>query len=572
VIFTDESILDVVKFLQGNLKHKRSADGVEWSDLYSETVRLADRVAVHAFDDIKPKDLLEDNYPGESQEELDYRLNSYKNRTMPYWSRALGETRVIWNSRWSVDWETEGSEEYFKEEYPVYKSFFRFMKNVVHDEKFNDPNQVIAVEPYSIPLRQEEDEFVVDQTKMIEPYCVVYRSDQVVQYVHGDYFLALTDESSLITDAGTKKETGLVFKLYDQENIWKIKQVGNKNDWKFEVFLYYAHGWGQLPAKKLEGVIRNYQGEILYLSYFHNAVPGLDTATCQFSTLDIAIKKNAFPVRSYYVNECVECFGSGAVDGETCEVCHGSGEKNKVSPLKDIKINPPSRTNPDEGSIFPGIAFTAPGTEILEFLDANTRKVAEDAFLALNIDITTKPSGQTATETMIDMNSRHSFFVSFSSELFGLMDFLIDAMGFMRYSFTGWEKPTINEPLEYSMSSSAQLMEEIKIAGESGLPDITVMELTKEHLRQRFPSNTELGKVVELVFAVDSLATKTAQEIAILNSTGAIEKWQIILHNEIRTMLTPEILEMDLDKAKEELIRLAKAKVPSSVDSLLNEI
>ena len=579
--FTEDQVKELGLMISGNLMSNKSVVDIDWNPIYHQTVDLADQVAVHTDWDVKPVKLLEDGYPGEEEQEIQYRLRNYKNRTMAYWHKALSETRIIWNSNWSIDWtetndgfdKDDTPEDYFKKQFPLYQSFLSYFKTVVHDEKFNDPNQVIAVEPYAIPLKQSEDVFEIDQTKRVEPFTVIYQSAQVMQYVRGSYFLALTSETSVVRDGATDVD-GLVFKLYDQDAIWKIKQIGIKREWRFEISLYYEHAWGKLPCRKLEGVIQQRKGEVLYLSYFYNAVPALDIATQQFSTLDLVIKKHAYPIKAYTFDDCQDCGGVGSlVDESVCKTCNGTGRRTNLTPLKDIQVRLPDRGNPDESPIFPGMQFISPDVEVIKFLDDNTVKTAEDAFLAVNINITTKPNGQTATEVKIDQESRHAFFVSFSCELFNLMGFLIDAIGFMRYSVINgdtvsseWIMPTIHEPIEFSMTSATDLMEEIKIAYESGVPDVAIREMLKEHLRQRYPSNTRLGKILEIIMFSDPFVTKTSQDMAILNATGSIEKWKFILHNEIMTMIetNPEYLEQDLSDVREDLERRAKELLPAS--------
>lgn len=590
--FDIEQVAELASMIASNLKTNKPVGDIDWNPIYHDTVDLADRIAVHTDWDVKPEKLLKDGYPGEEDEEIEYRLNNYKNRTMPYWHKALGETRIIWNSNWSIDWtetndgfdEGDTPENYFQSQFPLFQSFFTYFKTVVHDEKFNDPNQVIAVEPYAIPLKQIEDVFEVDQTKRVEPYCVLYKSHQVIEYVRGSYLIALTDEKSVISD-GQKKQEGLVFKVYDQNTIWKITQTGNKRNWTFTVSQYYVHGWNKLPCRKLEGVINQRRGDVIYLSYFYNAVPSLDIATQQFSTLDLVVKKHAYPVKAYTFDDCHDCSGIGKdLDDKPCGSCKGTGRNVNLSPLKDIQVRLPDRGNPDESPIFPGFQFITPDTEVIKFLDENTKRTAEDAFLAVNINITTKPNGQTATEVKLDQESRHTFFVSFSSELFNLMEFVMDAIGFMRYSVVNsdgsvsseWVMPVVHEPIEFSMSSASDLVDEIKIAHEANMPDIAITEMVREHLRQRYPSNTRLTKVLDIVQFTDPFVSKSPQDLVMLNATGAVEKWQIVLHNHILKMIqdTPEYMEQEIEDVAADLERRAKeiAGLRNTAENLLNTI
>ena len=125
---------------------------------------------------------------------------------------------------------------------------------------------------------------------------------------------------------------GLFLELYDANNIYYIRQYGERDNYLFELELYYSHNWDYLPAWRLGGIPKYSENEYYYHSYFSGALPNLDQAAIFSSTQFGVISKVAYPTRWYYSDDCYTCNGNGFeldLDGEgskRCTSCGGTGK------------------------------------------------------------------------------------------------------------------------------------------------------------------------------------------------------------------------------------------------------
>lgn len=518
-----------------------------FNEEHEETSEHAKNLSYHAEFGVFPTDLIAKAAPNEEKEEFEYRKENYKQITKPAWDKALSFIYRIFNEQnYSVKW-TEEQEGYFTYEFPKYGNFIQFFQNVVTKMKFADPNAVIVVRPYDIPTKQtytDEGEIidVPDQSAQVQPFIEIFKAENVFVYKEGVYTLLLREEKSKVKNGAKYEYSGLIFDIYDKNAIYRLTQVGNKDDYDFDVEIYYEHNWDFLPAWRLGGVPVYEQDEYYYHSYFSGALPNLDMAAIMGSTLFAVISKNAFPTRWYYEDTCNTCNGEKTIiDYEhgdsriTCPVCSGSGKKFSWTWGKDFVVPVPENLTATDTTQLPTPPFgtVEPGTEIVKYLDEKINSLIETAFVMLNIDISAKPNGQTATESKIDREEAFSFLLQISGELFELMQNLFDAMGYMRWDDYETERIEVIAPSEFTIRSSEALTDEFSIAQKAGLPAPYLNKLLSENIRQRFKGDAGSERVFEIVSFVDPLMTKTEQEIASMLSMGSIQKWQAVLHANI---------------------------------------
>lgn len=575
MLLTEAQILDLVQQkakLYAAWDNNSGKELPAYTTIYRESVEMASHISVHAEQVTFPDRLFRKKAPNEDEEQFQYRKDNYKPITKPFWERGQTTINRIWNKQnYKIEWNAakedaqykeEPAEQYFTQQYPVYGSSISYFESIVTPRKINDPNAILCVKPYYIPSKPGENgEDVMDDTQSIEPVAVVYGAHQVVDYIINERVLILLDEKSEVEYRSAKDRVGLMFEYYDTESIWKITQVGKKTEWKFEIVLYYKHEWQKLPAQKLKGKPIQVENEVLYQSPFFNAVPGLDEALYDASTLQISKVAHAFPQRWEYANLCT---ADGCDHGYTgfgdvrkvCNSCKGTGIVSKRSPLGVLQLLPAaSVTNEgDMGVNTPPFGYEAPDPTILEFLDKQIDKNIVRAFAMLNIDVSDSnvKGSETALGKQIDREDLFSMLLKISNETYDLLGFFFDACGYMRYQ-AKFNRPEIKKPADFAIRSEADLTEELKTAKDAGIPDVAQLLITDQYLHTRFTAADAVSKRINLIFKVDSLAMKDDLEVASGIGVGTVFKWQGVLHVNINRYIE-EIMETEKDFLEQEFL------------------
>jgi len=543
-------------------------------------------LSYHAEFGVFPTELISSAAPNESAEEFNYRKKNYKQKTKPVWDKALSATNRIFNNQnYSVEFD-ELSKDYFTFTYPIYGSYVEFFKDVIHPMKYADPNAVLAIMPRYIPVKESEDGILVDQSVEIEPVATLFQGKNVFVY-KDNYCLLLSSEKSIIIDGDKRKEEGLIFFLIDEMTIYIITQVGKRTDWNFDVAEFYKHDWEQVTAFSLKGIpYFNQTGEPLYVSHFMCAIPNLDEAAFFNSTCFGVTHKIAYPTRWYYEDSCTTCSGKGyeedfgTHDKTSCNSCSGTGKNFTFTWGKDYKIPMPENVASGDTTALPSPPFGVvdPPIDTIRYLDEKVQKLLDTAFLNLSIDVTEKPSGQSATEVMADQDTLISFLIKISGEEFYLLEESLGAQYFMRY-----KKPAeikVNEPTEFRIKTTADLTAEYEGALKAGLPGVYLSKLLGQTFGQRFKNDTQLEDMLNVVTLVDSLMGVNDIEIGRLSSSSAIPKWWVTLHSCIYNFLSLKVyqdenyLQKDIEVIKTDMEALAKAATatPNTATDILNNL
>lgn len=479
--------------------------------------------------------------------------------------RALGAVARGWNDKnFTVEWYDKSDEEYFNEDYPKYTNIWAYFEQVVTVEKLKDPNAVIAFRPSGIPTTEEGE---VDQTKKVEPVAVIYHCDQVIKFVEDDYCLILLSEKAPIkTQAGVVYE-GRIFELYDRENIWRITQTSRNGDKEqtFDVTSYYreSHGLGYLPVKKLKGTPLQREEEILYESYFAPAIPSLESALLDHSTLQMVKYAFAFPVKWQYVDECTnkDCNDGFVWEGENkvvCPACKGSG-KSRSGPLAVYDI---ALKNID-GSVqqstpTPPTGYIAPETAILEFLWKQVTDYLQSGYSILNLEVSNSfvKGTDTALGKQIDREEFFSFLLRLYNELFETLEFSIKTIGILRNG-AEYEPPAINRPTNFTIRNDQELTDEL---ANDNIPDFARRKILKAYNNSRFINDGQAEKMFNVISRLDKHITKSTDEILRLASAGYITKRDVLLHYNLQAWIEsilieePDFLDRDFESEIKETI------------------
>lgn len=586
---------------------KKDIDEVGLHPLYEDSVDMAEAISYHAVKGVFPEELFKYRSPNQTEAEAKYIKENYKQHTLPvYVDYRSTITRPLADGNWNINYledskenkkQDNGFKKYVESELPIYGSLENFIKFILPDIKSIDANGFISIRPKDIPLKEVNDEFVVDADKLYEPTIFYHKSESVINYNHNFFYLFLTKEKSLVKVGEQKKKEGLVFELYTKDAVYYIIQVGDKSKHKFDIQLFYQHNLGEIPVQQLMGIPMIKDNQILWQSPFLYATDLLDVVATNANWLQASINSCVFPVKVMYGQRCefkdsngVLCL-DGKLIGENgqeskCPSCSGSGLKSRLSALGTLLISTDTKFNEGEGKLTQApLQYVSPEVHTLEFI---RDKIAEDTAKARQIlHLQTSNSQVKGTENMtatgmaIDNKSMYAFVKPISDQMFMIYEFCLKFIGKERYD-NSFKQPELNYPKTFDFKSSEDYLVDITNAMTNGLPPSFIQSLLMSYLNSYFGDGSNSTEVFKIISSVDRLWGMKQEEINIKMAKGTIAKWEDILHSSILLFITeaieedPQFLLKDLQSQKDILEQKAKDKESeissNPVNDLLNQI
>lgn len=502
----------------------------KFNDVYIDSIRQKYRVLRHSSSEVFPYEVLKAKAPNQSEAEWEYQRRLYKPKTNAIWNRALNKTKVIGNKQnYSIHFgqEDDGFYDYCNKDFPIYSSLVSWVFDILASEKINFPNRVCLV--YPIVPKKENGE--PDQSQLASPVPVILDEEQIVHFEYGEKLVYVTN-----WEVGKMKFVGV-----DKTGFYEFEQNGKE----ITETLIYSHEYDFLPAFKLRGKAELKGNEILYHSYFSDAIPTLDEAIQVNSNLMMSHFKLAFPIIIEVVDDCHTCNGRGTVLNasggvETCGTCEGSGVRQSLSPTSTYQVRATRGMN--ENNILPltpPVQFAAPSSDILRYGKEMLNELMSSAFSFLFQS--EKADAGTATGKQLELQEFHSFLVEFSNSVFDDLEFLFEAIGHMRYG-DAFTMPSISRPTEFSFKTNAEITAEISEARKSNMPEIYLSALLEESAETRF-NTTTVGDQFSLLKRLDKYWYMNAAEIKL--NAQVISIPDLVLHISFSTIL--ENLKQEVD-------------------------
>ena len=546
---------------------------------YQSCVEMEMRLRIHSDYDAFPEKLFREKAPNELPHEFNYRKNIYKPITVPYFHKAVNIAGRVWNRQnYEVRFEDASQERYFNEDYPRFGSLENYFQQIVGFMTLTDPNAVLAIMPTDL---QYFEDGTFNDTIETTPVAHCFHSKRVWGWKEGEYAFLKADYGSEVEHGRTKTDDGLVFYIFDKNEVQIAKQIGKKGDYEFEIGLYYRHNLGYLPCTRLGGISVQEHGDYYFQSFYTPAIPALDQAVCDFSTLQMSKFSHAFLQKWEYVDECDKCNGSGQIEEAlgfeekvaiACSNCGGSGSKRMFGPMSVYQVQTPNRftTEVETKVNIPPAGFIELDPQILDFLNKQVITNIQMAFELLSIDVMNneKISGrETATGKAIDREELYSFLLRFANTIFADYEFAMDTIGRMRYG-DAWKMPAVRYPQNFEMRTDAELTAEIKLA-----PTFSKAMLAQQYLDTRFPIQEEKSAIMKLSVQVDPFFNLETRDVLALVASGIAPKWKAIMHFELESLIkealseNEEFLTLTLAEQKAVLIEMAKKLVPEDEGS-----
>lgn len=567
--------------------------------VYADAIRHRNEVAVHAVKGTFPYELLRSKAPNQSDAEWNYQKGLVQSYTFPSWGRAENKTKIIGNEQnYSIIGWNEDQKKYFFSDYPGYHSLPAYFFDIVRKKKINFPNQVLLIRPKSIPYKETTEGMKVDQSVKIDYIVDIVDEFHKADYMESKYLVVICEETVTIEDRVLYQ-----FDFYDDMNIYKIVPVGFKKAYFenniqhpeeiiYEPRFILEHGWGYLPAQELKGEIQDSKyGYNLYHSLFSFAIPELNDAFRLSSNLSMSEYNGAFPTRVRVVDKCsyTDKNKSPCVDGKVwsngeysvCPSCQGTGMDSSISPTGEIQVKMYSSNGQiSQLPMTPPMTYVAPPVDIYTHLDARIEKKLKRAF-AWMFESDEADAG-TATGKQLEKEEFYSSLVQFSNELFGLMHFSIEAIGFFMFG-KEFQMPTVNNPKFFNFRDAADITAEIGEARKNNMPEPYILKLLKEYGSTRFTSDEQVDKFADFWVYCDRLWNKDDATIRLMvNTTCTVT--EAIVHSSFTSFIeqaestddkfwdkTPEERKKRIFELAEEIAKALKPAPPQKALDVMTE-
>lgn len=568
----------------------KEPDYPDYYSCYGMCIELMECNRYHAEKGVFPAKLFRHKSPSQTEEEFTYVKNNYKQVTLPVFIDYVNTISMAFNEgNYSISYQQDDDtyresslQQYLEEEIDVLNSLFNYIKFILPTVKTIDANGVIAVKNFFPVEVNESGEVVVSSTELNRPQPIYYDCSRVIAYKDEEYCLIETTPSEYKKDKKKKSTEILTYEFYDLNNVYYIHYDVHKK--RTELILYDKHEWGRLPVTKLKGVPKVVDSEVVWQSPFSFATDILDIVAVNNSTLDIATKKCAYPIRVYVGRPCLfeykdkegsisvcsngQCYDSVLAHNIQCPSCGGTGLKDRFSPLHDYILNAgDSLTSADHKAAAKPFEYVSPSSEILKFLEDNISKNEEKARMILHIhnsnSVIQGTENLTATGMGLEQKSKYAFVKTHSDQMFDIWRFIVDAIGWYRYK-TAYKPPTITSPNTFDFNTEWDYINEISAAIRSGLAPVMIHELMIRYLKSYFFTEETTTRAFKLVIATDKLLGLSQIDISTYQNKGLVAGWEIVIHNSALSLIddlfkaNPNFFEQEILMQEQQLIDLAK--------------
>jgi hypothetical protein len=521
---------------------------------YQETVDHAEEMSWH-FYGITPDELLDRVRPNEDKVITDYRKQNYEPTTKSAADKSVNIVSKIFNPNlYSIRWEkdkenreTKELKEYTLDYYPKYNSIVNYTKDVVLRKMLADPNAVIVVKPEEIPDSGSE---------KLKPVLVIYGSENIYYFDDDFYLIFLRKEK-------VGKVEYHVFEYYDKgryiqfyatvitkasKNIISILDDG-------EHYIEYDYGFDieDPPVWRLRGMIdAKDDGTTVFKSFFYSAVPFWNQAIVHDSDLVAAYIRHMFPQKYEVVEICEYKMGyegtmypcrNGQIkhpkfDLIDCPSCGGSGKKPN-GPYNVIQFTKDKLSVDGNPLGIDPVGYINVPTDATKMLDERVDKLMRKGMWAINMDVEDEIGAiQSGAAKVIDRQAQYDMLYNIGCVVFEHIEnmfYYINKFMFAVESKSLNKKeddnlPQVNKPVQFDILSVAEMVNNFKVAKDSGLDPNALQIKQQEILTKDMTTNPDLKAFTTLLLDLDPLPGMTDMVIKSNVMSGFNSKEDAVIH------------------------------------------
>ena len=545
-------MFDIAEYIRTFFKidNKKIID--RWEDVFEQ-------MAVHTRK-LVPSELLLKQRPNEETNIFNYRIENYRAITYGSMNRALDSVSRILN-KINYDIIVDDNVKAYLQTKNFYGyNFYKFMEKIVFKRDIEDPNGFLVWFPFG--------EGVVDSSQKIEPKPMLIYSASIYDAC-SEVFTFLSDEKSIIKRNKIDSAEGDVYYIITKDSYYKLMQVGEFENKKFELQEIYKHNIGELPVIILGG---DMNAEGYFESFFAPYAAFGDQAIAQFSDWQAIMVTSGFPYTEEFYTECelrLPYKQSNPIsDAEEKFETETKNVPFPRTPYGSIIRKIPVKSDDGrhllgEASLpaeVPSKRFISPDINVAKYSGESWEKLIEMAEDALHLNLGSD-SNQSGTAKELDKEEHYAMIDKIASNFFDHI--MYESLKFISaYRLNKQYKDVevaIIKPSTFKIKTEADLVSELATLKEKKAPSFFLSEATNELAKKRFSGNQLSQKIFEMIPIVDPLYIYDTVEKQSMMNSGVIEKNDFItsiyaysILNQIATEKTPaEFVKLSIDQIVE---------------------
>ena len=535
--------IDIKQFVKDNLnRHVFFNESVKaFNDLNNHYIGLYDT------------DLIESRRPSESDTIKKYRKKIFQSKTHAPFNKVVASLMKIRKSQDyvikfdsdipSIIAEKESLENYTSLNFPKYTSLDNWFWSVCFSHHLIDSNSVSLI----VPVNPDKDD-----NEYYQPYPMLFRADQILNYKEGEYYVLLSDEKHRFYSSGRFENNGLVLYYVDTEGVYKYEQIDRNLNFKETPFI---HGIGETPVVHLNGVVlKDIMGNKLCRSRLSPMLPEFREADREYSDLQAEVVQHIHSTYwAYNGRDCKKCKGTGEIPKKgaspiKCDSCNGHGII-PFNPYENITVKPPSA---GEGSApTPPAGYLQKSIDIATLQDKRVQDHVYYGLAAVSCEfLATVPLSQSGIAKEVDRAENTNFVYSVCEDVVRILDEHFRFVALYRYGgiITDEQElksllPTIPIPEKYDIIPSDYISSEMLRLKQGKANPLIIAATETEYVSKRFNTDPDLRDVVEACFTLDALSGRDEADLTIQLMNGGISKLKYTIHSNIK-----EYVEMAMDE------------------------
>lgn len=436
------------------------------------------------------------------------------------------------------------------------KSLHRYLETRLVELNFSDPNSFIVTEfdqpeigaQGELLYKVEPRPFEVSSHNAIN----YYYKNNILQWLivkeyynytelngkvceYSIYTIYFPDVAIKFTQIELTSEAIVTGKLieFDSPNGKELKyyRADKKRFFEVENFEYNA---GFIPAVRVGyKPDLSTKGETM-VSPMHDALCYFMKSIKTVSEFDLTMALHAFPQKFQYVQRCLGlnnlgCNNGQTTDGGTCTKCNGSGFAIHTSAQDGVVMRIP-KDKQDIIDLQQLVHYESPPIDLLRFQDEFIFQLKNEARQAVfNSEIFTKSDvTKTATELTLSMEAVYDTLFPYAENFSKVYkDILYIIARFVDVTDIIIEH---RFPKDFKFKTTNELLNELKIANESGAPGYVRTELSMDIAAQQYIDKPLELKRIESKQKFYPFPDKTQTEIAFIVSSDLTTKYNKILY------------------------------------------
>lgn len=513
---------------------------------YALSCKMAAEIKIHSDGEF-PKELIGKARPGESDTIKKYREAIYKSKTKGAFGKVLTELGKIRKSEgWYISYdqtkltagrEGERLDDYCEKNFPMdFNSVTNWAFNVLLKNYVVDPNSVILVMPLDI---------TIEESDYYRPYPFIFNSDQVWDFMPGEYAVLCSRNTSVYTTkTGQVKTDGTILYTVTDKTITRYEQVNEQGAMQAGEPL--EHGLGYMPAFMIGATFyKMYERHFIFESRLANCIPSWDEAVREYSDLQAEVVQHIHSLMWSYTNqECKKCHSTGTLtskgkEGQVissqCQTCKGTGYI-PFNPYEHISLRPNSAT--EQALPNPFVGYVTKDTKIVEIQDKRVKAHIYDGLAAINMEfLADVPLSESGVSKEVDRDSLNTFVSMIAEDIVRVMDRIYRIINDWRYGTVEETKrlaqlPNIPVPQKFDLISSNYILQELTAAKNAKVNPSIVSALEIDYANAKFNSDGRVRDFMVNVYELNPLAGVSEDDKVLqLQNQGISEKDYIISCN-----------------------------------------